>query len=895
MSEKIKVHYVAGTHWDREWYLPFQGFRYRLVKLFDGLLELMESDPSYAHFFFDGQTVAVEDYLEIRPEQRDKIVRFLKNGRLLIGPWYAMPDERLLSGEALIRNLLKGCTIARSLGAEPMRYGYICDIFGHIAQMPQIFRGFAIDQALLGRGTNAHTHPAFFEWYAPNNDSLRVFRLPDAPGYGMAHRFYEAAEKGDSESTEWAEEVARQARSLFESEKVRCPGSLQLWLDALDHQTPGRNIPKALEVAARELEGEAEIVFSTLPDFAAEVAAMPEDKVPPRAGELIQPTREEGGYCHLISHCLSSHYPMKRANDLCQTALENWVEPLYAKAVRDGRAPARGFLDLAWEYLLKNHAHDSICGCSVDQVHKDTEYRYDQARLLAENLFDDLLKVQVEEGASEGGPEDIFLSVVNAIPLPHRRVVEAEIVWPAANSRHKMVGFAGRPAPCFELFDEAGERIDYQLLSDAGESKPGMAASPAYRFSDGEKVRFSFIGDFDGIGLKHFHLRNSPKPVRCLESMLIAPLTARNRYFEVEIAADGSLIILDLASGQRYEKLLQFEDSGETGDGWYHVPPIANQVFHSTACHADISVRQQGPLLVTFVVEKTMCLPREMEWSAMRRSPHRETLKITTEITLRQDARQVECKVLVDNQLRDHRLRALFPTEVEGDDYFSAQPFAMLKRSRGIDRQTADWKECDTEERDFLGVVGLADGKRGLALLGGSGLHEAAVRDDRAGTLALTLFRAFKTTVGTTGETRGQLLHPMEFDFALAPFSGEPESSSLLWRAMSLQCPPKFVQSRGLRPLKQSPFMVFENGTACLSALKPAAGGDGTILRLFNPDIENRVNERIVFDRAFARIYPATLEEKVCRDQVLAQDSATVEMSLEPGEIMTTMIEWDES
>ena len=166
-KKRTQIHYVPSTHWDREWYLPFQGFRYKLVKVVDRLLEILEADPEYRYFVFDGQTVALDDYLEIMPENRPRLEALIRDGRILIGPWYTMPDERILSGESLIRNLMRGYADARGWGVEPMRYGYVCDIFGHIAQMPQIFAGMGIPHAFLWRGANDATHPSLFRWRAP--------------------------------------------------------------------------------------------------------------------------------------------------------------------------------------------------------------------------------------------------------------------------------------------------------------------------------------------------------------------------------------------------------------------------------------------------------------------------------------------------------------------------------------------------------------------------------------------------------------------------------------------------------------------------------------------------------------------------------------------------------
>ncbi|MBA2254447.1 MAG: hypothetical protein H0W07_04970 [Chloroflexi bacterium] len=130
------VHLVPHTHWDREWYEPFQAFRMRLVDLVDDVLARLESEPSF-RFTLDGQLATVDDYLEIRPGSEERIRRFVREGRLAIGPWLILMDEFLVSGETIVRNLQRGWARAEEMGG-PMRIGYLPDMFGHIAQMPQI-------------------------------------------------------------------------------------------------------------------------------------------------------------------------------------------------------------------------------------------------------------------------------------------------------------------------------------------------------------------------------------------------------------------------------------------------------------------------------------------------------------------------------------------------------------------------------------------------------------------------------------------------------------------------------------------------------------------------------------------------------------------------------------
>ena len=143
--------FVPHTHWDREWYQPFESFRARLVRMFDSLIDLFERDPEFKHFVMDGQTVPLDDYLEIRPDRRETIEKLIRDGRLAAGPNYMLPDEFLIGGEAWVRNLMFGIRSARAYG-KVMDIGYSPDAFGHIAHLPAILRGFGIESVLIWRG-----------------------------------------------------------------------------------------------------------------------------------------------------------------------------------------------------------------------------------------------------------------------------------------------------------------------------------------------------------------------------------------------------------------------------------------------------------------------------------------------------------------------------------------------------------------------------------------------------------------------------------------------------------------------------------------------------------------------------------------------------------------------
>lgn len=114
-----KLHVISHTHWDREWYQTFQGYRKRLVAIIDELIEQMEKDEKFRFFHLDGQTIVLEDYLRIKPENEVRLRKLIEDGRLIIGPWYVMPDGFLVSGESLVRNLLRGMKFVMNIMLSP--------------------------------------------------------------------------------------------------------------------------------------------------------------------------------------------------------------------------------------------------------------------------------------------------------------------------------------------------------------------------------------------------------------------------------------------------------------------------------------------------------------------------------------------------------------------------------------------------------------------------------------------------------------------------------------------------------------------------------------------------------------------------------------------------------
>ncbi|HYM84638.1 MAG TPA: alpha-mannosidase, partial [Candidatus Dormibacteraeota bacterium] len=274
MSERCVIHLVPHTHWDREWYQPFQTFRMRLVELVDQLLARMEVDERL-RFTLDGQVATIDDYLEVRPEAEPLLRRLIAEGRLAIGPWQILMDEFLVSGETIVRNLRLGWRRAEALGGA-MPVGYLPDMFGHVAQMPQILRRAGIERAVVWRGVPAEIDSNVFRWSAPDGSEVEAEYL--VGGYGNGAYLFDVPDRLAAKLAGY-----RTANAAFYGDR-----SL-LAMYGTDHAVPSGRLTDLVEEVNRASD-EIEVRIETLGEYAASASAV--DRRAPRwTGELRSAAR----------------------------------------------------------------------------------------------------------------------------------------------------------------------------------------------------------------------------------------------------------------------------------------------------------------------------------------------------------------------------------------------------------------------------------------------------------------------------------------------------------------------------------------------------------------------------------------------------------------------------
>ncbi|MHA1959269.1 MAG: alpha-mannosidase [Candidatus Thorarchaeota archaeon] len=359
---------ISETHWDRAWYRTFEQFRLRLVKMVDSLLEILEENPEFKQFTFDGQTVVLEDYLEVKPHERKRLARLIQQGRILIGPWYVLPDLYLVSGEALIRNLMMGHSVASEFGPV-MKVGYVPDPFGHVSQMPQIMSQFGCDSYIFARGTGNEVDDlgSEFIWQAPDGSEVFAHWLPES--YGNSANLPEDVDKAVS----MLENVLEKLRPW--SRIGTC-----LLMNGSDHLEAQAHLPDVIR--AYNERHENKIVMGTMAMFVEQMRAY-RGKLKHFQGEFRRSKRQ-----NLLSGVYSARVYLKQANEYNMRLLERLVEPLSVVADILGVNYPKHEIQQAWRYLLRNHAHDDICGCSIDRVHEDMIQRFRWGDEIAQDLVE---------------------------------------------------------------------------------------------------------------------------------------------------------------------------------------------------------------------------------------------------------------------------------------------------------------------------------------------------------------------------------------------------------------------------------------------------------------------------------------------------------------------------
>ena len=788
MRKKYKAILIPKTHWDREHSRSFEQLRWHLVhNVVDPLLEILANDPDYRVFMFDGQSLAIDDYLEMRPEREEDIRRLVRERRLVIGPFLVGPDEHLPSGEALVRCLLLGHRMAEGYGGV-MKVGYNPDAFGHVAQLPQILRGFDIDAAAFMRGAGPEIGKwgADFRWVGPDGSEVLATHFLYVNAGFLSDDIDQAAERlGGS-----VEEMQPKALPYF------------VLMHGEDGSVPYRNMPRVVR-RANEVLDDIEIEQGTLEDY-FDLVRPHADRLPRHQGEL-----RKGGATVILSGVYSSRTYFKQENARTQTLLERYAEPLaaFAWSLYGDRHPDT-FLAKAWRGLAENHFHDTIASCSADVVYRDGLQRYAHSRQIGDQLKHRALKViaravdmtppSVEPGEPWTHRPLMPLLVYNPLPYARSEMVTRRVCLPAREEGKR---------PDYVLFDAEGNVVTSQVRNHRiGEEVWFLnnLTTWGHPFPAGTRTRtfdLSFLAeDLPPCGYRTYYYCEIPAarlnfnhPFILARSLPETDLRVTNRSMEnaflaVVCNANGTLDVTDKESGRVYRGLHYFEDEDSACGEYHHYTTSNSELVTTLTNRSRISLTEQGPVCATFKIELDFLLPEGLTEDTQSRSEKLVACPITTWVTLAARSRRLDFRTTVVNNARDHRLRVRFPSGLQTDAVQAESAFQVVDREIALEDGTG-WEDPPVPWAPHQSFVSLSDGKAGLTVVN-KGIPEYAAETEPDGVvLSLTLLRAtgwigrefFNSGFYKIATPDAQSIGPQEFEYALVAHGGT-WSQAKVWR-----------------------------------------------------------------------------------------------------------------
>lgn len=845
---KKKVYIISHSHWDREWYMAYEQHHMRLIELIDDLLELFEVDPSFNSFHLDGQTIILDDYLQVRPEKRQAIQQAINEGKLRIGPFYILQDDFLISSESNVRNMLIGMEESRKWGT-PVMLGYFPDTFGNMGQTPQLMKQAGISAAAFGRGVkpigfdnqvleaeNYSSQYSEMWWKGP--DQTAIFGLLFANWYS----------NGNEIPVEKEATLAFWKQKLADAEQYASTNHL-LMMNGVDHQPVQKDISKAIHLA-NELFPDYEFIHSNFTDYLEAVQKdVPED-LGSVEGEL---TSQETDGWYTLANTASARVYLKQWNTKVQRQLENITEPLATMAYEVSGNYPHDQLDYAWKTLMQNHPHDSICGCSVDSVHREMIPRFEKADEVGKYLAQDSLEQLTAAIDTTGFPKDSFpFVIVNTAGMD--KTGEAEITIELERKR-----FAeGIPEQLYQELENLPKR-KYHVETKSGATIPAILSEETVQFGyDLPKDRFRVpymarmikvtlpLENMPAFSWETFALVEGEAKAEEKETMIHqSGRIIENGPLHLTIEKNGTITMEDRKNKRKLNNLHIFEDIGDIGNEYIFKQPFCDQpilssnkensevkVLVDTPEIAKISILQEMeiPVSADERLEKEQQMVVEFRYRKAERSKEKRILQIKTIMTIRKDSKKIDFETTLDNQMKDHRLRVLFPTKLHVEHHEADSIFEVVKRPNHVSKS---W-ENPTNPQHQQAFVNIHDEEYGVTV-GNFGLNEYEVTED--GQIAVTLLRS----VGELGDwgyfptPEAQCLGEHRFNYSIE-LHGPEEKFSTYLHAYARQIPFSTQQIKhheGTLISKQQ-YLTIKSETFAITALKRGKFSDKVVVRGFN-------------------------------------------------------------
>lgn len=824
-----KIHVVAHTHWDREWYFSdneaFIQFSYHM----DEVIYALENNE-LDYYYLDGQLSIIDDYLNVYPEKETKIKELVEANKLFIGPWYTQMDEFVVAGEPVVKNLQIGINMSKRLGGHTS-LGYLPDSFGQGKDMPKIYNGFGISDAVFWRGMPTEvTKSREFYWTAEDGSKVLTINIRNGYYAGVAlveGELYQKKAILDLVSEDTATDV------------VTLPVGG-------DQRAVDRDLKAIIQEANEQFGTDYKIEESNYPHI-FNLLREKTTELPTVQGEFMS-----GSVSKIHRSIYSSRYDLKKLNDTIENRLIFQLEPLMLMADDLGIPFKRELLDYIWKLILKNHAHDSIGGCNTDKTNEMILARYKEADQLSYSTIDYLVR-KISESIKGIKENDLIL--FNTLPYTRTDPYRVEISTKHAN---------------IKLFDETSNEIDSQILSTekvyAGEVRRSEREYDEAKYYYIHKV--SFIKETRPLGYTIVTVKEETESNDSAISSIAEKKQIENERYKISFSK-GQFSILVKDQDKIYENCLYIEESGDEGDTYDYSPAYHDKVYQLNFDTTDVVV-ETGTFLSTMTLRGHWSLPKDLE--ARKAGELNAQIDYTFTLSLSKDSKRIDMNVKLNNQAMDHRMRFVVKTPVESPVSYSDTLFGLVERKNQDphihDWQKLGWKEEPTEIYPMIHYSTVHDDVSSWSIMS-KGIKEYQVIES---SLFITLFRGVgflgrPELLRRPGDASGnqyryiptpdsQLLGKLEMDLSLmitddfnpAMIQKEYQTYAVTSPYYHVQTlnrftnPIQYFQSNKLDQLNElKEYFELSHSNLVFSALEVSRDGQWINLRLYNPSLVEKV------------------------------------------------------
>ena len=802
------------THWDREWYKTFESFRIRLCDVLEDVFEKINNNEINS-FYLDGQVVALLDYLEIHPEKLDYVKNLIQNKKLFIGPFYDLADEFLVNGESLARNLLIGINKAKEFGADENDFvGYLPDAFGHCNYMPMLLKKSGINRALVWRGVNSTSQE--FLWISPDGSSINTTYLPMGYFQDYLHK------------KSYKNALNKLLTNLNNYTQEKIPILLPI---GGDHLICADNIKAKIKNFNRDND-DFHIKLSSLQEYCEKT-----NNFEPK--EIIKGELRDNKNSYILMGTVSSRIDLKKLNMLSQWDLGKVTEPVCAVF-----KIKKANIDYVWKTLVQNHAHDSICGCSLDEVHKENISRYNRVLQITNTLKNEIvtkLSSRIKKG---------FVGVINTSNFDFSGVL-------SFYSDKKL------PLICVGKKKAFPTEISQDLYQ-----APVQEHYTNY---------YEYLGYFPKLRGCSFEISDLKNPVS--SALVIKDRYIANEFISIKVNNDGTFTIKDLIKNKEFSHIFKVTDEADTGDSYNFSCILKDEPIEAKFIKSKIIENNYLRSILRLYYE--LKIPTSA-LNAQKRS--KKLIKHTFEVDLILTAfsKRLDIKINYENHSKDHIIRLNFALPKMIASVKSEDTFGIMKRTFEPDY---DYKKLIPLEKYHEANINSGVFQRfvmtqGLCIIT-KGLQEYEVKNNN---LNITMLRSFGVISKKTLLTRtaaagpplptceGQMQGKQSAEISLLLTDDEQEAFE---QADFFYNPFVVIDGQADKVrIKSYQYFKLPDGLY-LYSLKQAENLEGTIVKIFNYSQEIKT---FCIDKD---IYETNLLE----ENLSSENLKDVELSFNPNEL----------